>query len=41
MALKIKDMAECQERTHLVFDVDAGAVHVNFHLADDLAVEET
>ena len=40
MALKIKDMAERQERTHLVVDVDPGAVHVNFRLADDLAKDE-
>lgn len=40
MALKIKDMAGRQERTHLVVDVDAGAVHVNFRLNDDLAMDE-
>ena len=40
MGPEIKDMAQRLERTHMVVEVGTGVVHVNFHLADDLAKNE-
>ena len=39
--LKIKDMAQRLERTHLMIEVNSGGVHVRFLLADDLDSEAT